>query len=806
MREDLRYAWRTLWRDRSFALVAVLSLALGIGANTAIFSMVEGVLLRPLPYRDPGRLVFISQVVPKFLKAYPMLPTNIAMYMEWRKAEAFDAMAASRSAMYNLSGAGEPEVVMGARVSANMFAVLGVAPRLGRSFLEAEDAAGRDGVALVTDSLWRRRFNADPGIVGRKILLDGKPVEVAGVLPPEFRFPNQPGFGALRLGQMTEVFRPLGYRNEDLKLQFGTFNYWAIGRLRKGVSMAQASAGMDIIMQRLNRQFTEDFGARARLLSLHEEMVGDVRRSLVVIMAAVGLALLVLCVNLANLSLARAAGRARESAIRTALGAGRGRMVRQSLVESSILALAGGALGILLAYAGLDTLLAAAPVDLPRLSEIHLDGRVLAFALVLSAGAGLLFGLLPALRSAAAAPYEALKSGSHTTTEGRRGVRVRNTLVAAEVALSAILLVGAGLLLASYARLMGVDKGFDVDRVTAVDISLPLSKYATDAERSAYFDRALEQTRALPGVVSAGLVSALPFGGETWIDTVRPAGDARPLSEQPSTNVRFISPEYFRTLRIPLVAGRDIRPSDRERKVAVISAALGHKLWPGQDPVGRVLESGRGATEVVGVTADIRSTNLDRDPVNMEYLPYWTVPRPAASLVVRTAMDPRGLASTLGAQVRKLDGDVPPPKVRTLEQLMQVSVAERRFNMVLLGLFAAAALTLAALGTYGVVGYAVARRRAEMGIRMALGAGRGDLMRMILRQGMAPVFLGLAAGAAGALAAGTYMSSMLFGVGPRDPLSFAAAALVLLAVSAAACFIPARRATHANPIETLRFE
>ncbi len=807
MRNEIRYAIRALSRDRAFAAIVVLSLAVGIGANTAIFSLVNGVLLRAPAYRDPDRLVAIDLIVPKFTKLYPALPVNIAILLEWRKqATFFESIGVMEPASVNLTGAGEPELLSGARVSANIFAVLGVQPRLGRSFLEGEDPAGHDRVAILADSLWRRRFHSDPAIVGRKILLNGTPHEVVGVLPPSFRFPVGTGFAGLSTAAKTEVFRPLGYENDDLQLHFGDLNYWVTARLRPGVSIVKARAELNVVQARISATLPDNLDLHARVVPLQDYMVGDVRQGLVLLMAAVGAVLLILWVNLANLSLVRAAGRARDAAIRTALGASRGRLVRQSLVESLLLALTGGALGVALAYAGLRALLAAAPIDLPRLNEVHVDLRVLLFALAVSLAAGAVLGILPALRSAAVAPYESLKSGSRTSTEGRRGLRIRDLLVSLEVGLSATLLVTAGLLIASFVRVMTVDKGFDVERVIALDMSLPATRYPTDAPRAAFFRQVLDKAAAMPGVQSVAFVSALPLEGETWIDIVGTEHDPRPLLEKPSTNVRFISPGYFRTLRIPLRDGRDFDEQDQKRKVTILSAGLAQRVWPGQNPLGRKLDNGRDVLETVGITPDIHSTSLDHDPVNMMYIPYWQRAQRNGSLLVRTAMDPRGIAAALRSAIWAVDSDVPIPEVRTLDQVMAKSVAQRRFQVMLVMLFAAAALALAAFGTYGVVSYAVARRRAEMGIRMALGAKRSDVLKMVLRQGMMPVLAGLAAGGVAALAIGRSVASLLFQVSPRDPMAFTAAAAVLLLVSVAACLIPARRATQVDPTEALRFE
>ncbi len=786
--------------------MVVFSLALGIGANTAIFSLVNGVLLRPPDYRQPERLVALDQVIPKWAKLYPVLPTNVNILMEWRKqAKSFEGIGMLQPQTFNITGSGDPEVLSGARVSANYFTVLGVAPRLGRTFLESEDRAGSARVVILADSLWRRRFHADPAIVGRKILLDGNPHEVVGVLPPSFHTPRAPFFMPGTRPD-NEIYRPIGYGNDDLKLQMGNFNYWAIARLKPGVSVSQANAEMNVVQSSISARIPENVDLHASLTPIIDRVVGKSRKSLVLVMAAVGAVLLILWVNLANLSLVRAAGRARDYAIRTALGAGRARLVGQSLAESLVLSVTGGALGMGLAWWGVRALLAAAPMDLPRLNEVSVDWRVLLFAVTLSLVAGVVLGVVPALRAAASAPYEALKSASRGITEGRGGMRVRNTLVALEVGLSAMLLVTAGLLTASFIRVITVDKGFNIERVLAVDVSLPAARYQDTAARSEFFQRAIQGAAALPGVQSASVVSALPLAGEIWIDIIGTENDPRPVLERPSSNVRFISPGYFKTLGVALAEGRDFAETDRNHPAVIISAALARKLWPGLDPIGRKLSENDRILEVVGITPDIRSTSLDHDPVNMTYVPYWQRPRLAASLLVRTAMDPRSIAGAMRSTIWKLDSEVPIPEIRTLDEMMSRSVAERRFQMLLVALFAAAALSLAGLGTYGVVSYAVARRRPEMGIRMALGASRIDVLRMVLGQGMAPVVSGLVMGAIAALLVGRYLASLLFEISPRDPWAFTAASLVLLVVAAAACLVPARRATLVNPVEALRLD
>ncbi|MCU1235691.1 MAG: hypothetical protein JWP63_3658, partial [Candidatus Solibacter sp.] len=484
----------------------------------------------------------------------------------------------------------------------------------------------------------------------------------------------------------------------------------------------------------------------------------------------------------------------------------RARLIRQSLVESTILALLGGTLGVTLAYFGVRALLAAAPVDLPRLDEVTIDVGVLLFALGISVVTGLVFGALPALRSARSLPFETLKSGSRSNTEARGGLRVRNLLVSLEVGLSAALLVTAGLLMASFLRVMSVDKGFNVERVLAMNVSMLASKYPKTPARVEFYDRLLQKAAALPGVQNAAMISALPLMGETWIDIVGQEHDTRKPAELPTTNVRFISPGYFQMLHVGLRDGRDFADRDRPAKVAIVSAALAQRLWGKENPLGRKLLDNGTIMEVVGVTPDIRSTGLDRDPVNMLYIPYWQRANLGAAIVVRSAMDPRQLANALRSAVWSIDSEVTVPQVRTLEEVMARSVSQRRFQMLLVLLFAGAALALAAFGTYGVLSYAVTRRTAEMGIRMALGARQSDVLGMVLRQGMTPVIVGLAAGGVTALVVGRYLESLLFQVSPRDPLAFGLSGAVLLAVSIAACLIPARRATRVNPIDALRFE
>jgi predicted permease len=802
----MKYAIRVLWKDRGFAAMALLSLAIGIAANTAIFSLVNGILLRPLDFPDPQRLVALAISTPQFRNGDP-LPINLGHLAEWRKrARSFEAIGAYRNSAFTLSGDGTPELIPGAVVSANLFAVLGVQPHLGRLFLEQEDEAGQNRVVILADSLWRRRFNADESVIGRKVTVGGEPFTVVGVLPRDFEFPKQPEDLGVQLRGRMEIYRPLGYRPADLVPQAGNLNYAAIARLRSGVSVEQARSELTAVEAAIDAQLaSSSWKIVPTVARLEEKLTGDVRQSLLVLLAAVGSVLLVLCVNLANLSLSRAAGRARETAIRTALGAGRWQLARQSLVETGVLAGLGGALGIALAFFGLRSLLVAAPFDLPRLREVSIDARVLLFALALSGATALLFGILPALRTAAgSSPYETLKTTSYSNAGGPAGLRVRNLLVAFEVGLCAALLVTAGLFLSSFIRLMTVPRGFEIERVLAVDVALPGTRYTKDEDVARFFESVLSQARSLPGVESAAVSSYLPLQGESWIDIIRTENDARSDRELPTANLRFVSPGYFQTLHIPLRAGRDFDPSDRNRMVAIVSQSLARKLWPGVDPIGRKLMDMRRPHEVVGVVGDARSTGLDQNPVDMLYIPMWQRPQNSSSILVRTAMDPKSIAAAVRSAVWRADASVPVPEERTLEQILSRALARRRFQMTLVLLFAIAALALAAFGTYGVVSYTVARRQAEIGIRIALGAQGRKVLGLVLRQGMAPVAAGLAAGALAALAIGSYVSSLLFQVSPHDPMSFALACGVLVAVSALACWIPARRAARLNPLDAIR--
>jgi predicted permease len=811
---DLRYGARMLRRSPGFAVVAVLTLALGIGANTAIFSVVNGVLLRPLAYAHPDQLYLLEEVVPQMQKFYPALPVNLLDYQIWQKRlHSFSGIAIAEAASADLTGAGEPEQLHGARVSANLFQVLGVDLELGRGFLPQADETGHGYAVVLSHSFWRSHFHGDPSVVGKAITLDGASYEIAGVLPPSFHFAQHLGL----LGNFPEdvaYFQPLnGPRPYEQDL-LGEFDFAAIGRLRPGVKPARALAELNVVQAQIARQANEKVDLLARMSPLEGEIVGPARRGLLFLLLAVGALLLIVCVNLANLLLARVPGRMREAAIRTALGASRWRLARQLLTESLLLGLVGGALGVWLAHFGVNWLVHAATVGIPRLDEVAIDGRVLGFAVAISIFTGAFFGLVPAWRIAHAEPQESLISGTRSSSESRHTRRLRDSLVGLEVGLSTALLILAGLLMGSLVHLLGVNTGFSAANVLAADVVLPPQSYAQSAARLQFYNRALAAMGSLPGVRQVGWVSLLPLAGQGSVSGISVPGEEQPRGALPQANYRAVSPGYFQAMGISLVAGRIFSESDRGRNVVVVSRSVAERFWPGKNPIGQTCLTHWGPAQpgkVIGVVSDIRTVKLDEPPVMMVYVPDWFgnqhlgTPR-AASIVVRAAGNPTGSAAGVREAIHHADPEVPIVALRTMEQMVSSSVETRRFEMLLAGLFALAALLLASLGISGVVAYSVEQRRHELGLRIALGAQLSDLRRMVLRQGMAPVLAGLGAGILLALGAGRLIGNLLFGVSAFDPLTIAAVAGVVVTVALVACSLPARRATRVDPIVALRQE
>lgn len=808
---ELRHASRALGRSPGFATVAVLSLTLGIGAATALFSLVDTVLLKPLPYREPDRLVFLREVVPPLAHVYPTVPVNIQHLRFWQQQNhTFDGLAAFGSRNSSLSGT-DPEPVGGVVCTANLFQVLGVDMQIGRGFSPEDEQPGRDDKVILTDSLWRRRFHRAPDIVGRTISLADVPHTVVGVLPPTFRFPKGDDLGALsRLNPTIDIFRPLGAVNRGWG---GDYDYLVIGRLRAGVSESKAAAELNTLEARIVSDHGLYKGLHVQSSALADLMSSPVRTSLLVLLGAVLLLLLIVCVNLANLMLARSSARAREFGLRVALGASRGRVLMAGIVEALLLSLAGGTLGVVAARFAVAAFVATSPVRLPRLDEVKVDTPVTLFALGLTVLCGVLFGLLPALRLSGADPQQLLRSSGYTASETRQGLRLREVLVGGEVGLSTMLLVLAGLLVSSLWHVLQVDRGFTADSAVAIDVTPVGAAYRTKEAQASFYDRALERIRALPGVRSAAVVNHAPLTGESNVNSVQLEGTQAtvdPVTRQAvMVNVRFVGADYFTTLGIPLVSGRAIEEGDRERKVAVITARLAAKLWPGRSPIGwRIKNSGSGVqnAEIVGVVGDVHTTRLDRDPTPMIYVPYWQNPFQVTEIVVRTSADARVLMPALRSAIRQVDPTAPIRAMRTMGDIVAETVAQRRFQMRVSAAFGLSALLLAALGIYGVVAYGVTLRRREIGIRLALGARESQVMRQVTSQGMRPVVVGLMLGIAAAVAAGGLIRTVLFGVSPADPFTLAAVAVVLGGIAAMACFAPARSATRLDPARVLREE
>ena len=809
--QDLRFAVRTLSRAPVFTLVAVLSLALGTGAATALFSLVNTVVLKPLAYREPGRLVLVREVVPPLAHIYPTVPVNYRHYTFWREqARSFEGLAALVSGNVTLRSGGEPEAVGVAIVSANLFDVLGIHPQRGRGFHLDDEQSANPGVAVITDGLWRRRFGGAESVLGQTIQLGSGHCTIVGILPAGFRFPRKDDLGHLsRLPDRAEIFTPI---REFQPGWGGDYDYLVFGRLGRGVTMAQGVAELDLLESRIVAEHKLTANIHVDAKPLQEVISSPVRTSLAVLLAAVLVLVLIVCVNLANLLLARGSARAREYSLRIALGAARSRLLWSALVETLLLADAGGALGVLAARAAVDLFVSTAPVDLPRLDEVQVDGRVLAFAFGLSLACGLLFGLLPALRLSRCDPQSVLRGESTTVSGGRRGLRLREWLVGGEVALSTLLLVLAGLLVNSLWHVLRVDRGFGGE---VLDVTLDLSgRYSGSPERAAFFDLAVQRMQELPGVQAVGVINRAPLNGESNVNDVSIEGADNgaldPRTRQlVMVNVRFVNQGYFQAQGLPLIRGRGIEPADRERSVAVISERLAAKLWPGQNPLGRmILHSGSAVDHaaVVGVVGDVHSTKLERDPTLMIYIPFWKQAFQANDLVVRAAPGGRSAPEEVRKTLRAIDPSIPAPRMRTMDEIVSESVAQRRFQMRVAAAFALSALLLAALGIYGVVAYGVTLRRRELGIRMALGARAGEVRRLVVWQGMRPVALGLACGMAAALAAGSLVRALLFGITASDSLTLTAVSAALALVATLACLLPAHSAASIEPSRVLREE
>jgi putative ABC transport system permease protein len=803
MTADLRYAVRGLRRKPLFTAAAVLTLALGIGANSAIFTVVHAVLLRPLPYPAPDRLMMLWTYNPrqgydKDVSAYPN-------FDDWRRqSRSFEGMSAYFGATFTLTQAGDPAQIEGATVTPGFFETLGVAPALGRTFGAPEGAAGGTRVAILSHGLWQTRLGGDPAIVGRTVMLNGVPHEVLGVMPASFAHPES-----------AVVWTPLAPSERLAPLMQSRSSYWlqVVGRLKPGIDRRAAQSELDTIASALERRYPDaNPGIGVRLVPMHEEIVGDVRQPLSILFGTAALVLLIACANVANLLLARAASRQRELAIRAALGAGRRRLIAQLLTESLVLAALGGAAGLVLAAWGIQALPSLAPSNLPRLTGVRIDTSVILYTSLASLVTGLVFGAAPALQSAAATAGEFLKERGRAGSQGARGRRLRAAVASAEVALALVLVIGAGLLLRSFVAMKKVDLGFDPRGILAVGVELPRARYAQDAQITAFFSDLASRLRALPGVESIGLGSSIVRAPQSSTLSVHGRPAQNPNVRNLSVPYDSVTPEFFTTLRIPLRRGRLFTSADgpATQRVVVVNESLARRFFPGDDALGKRVTyddptdaQARWLT-IVGIVADTRRGGVDREPRAELYYPFMQLPDRWMYALVRTSGDPLALVRPAQAQVWAIDPNQPTASVRSVEAILAAAQANRRFTTLLLGLFSIVALALAAIGIYGVMAYSTAQRVQEIGIRMALGASRTNVLTSVLKEAVMIGVVGLALGIAAALASTRLLSGLLFGVGARDPMTFVALPLGLLLVAVLAALIPATRAVRVNPLVALR--
>ncbi|HKP35718.1 MAG TPA: ABC transporter permease [Pyrinomonadaceae bacterium] len=807
---DIRYAIRGLLKRPGFTAISVITLALGIGANTAIFSVVNAVLLRPLPYVDAGQLV-----MPWGTRTDAQERTNVSYpdFVDWQaQTKTLEHIAAYNSAGALLrEGDAEPQLISGAAVSADLFQVLKVAPVLGRSFTRAEDQPNAAPVIVLGYELWQTRFNSDPNIAGKQIRLGSSSATVLGVMPAGFRFPAT--------ATKTEFLKPLASTLGDRATRRDSYSLRVVGRLKPGVSELAAASEMRAIGVQLEQQHPDEgFRLGARFISLHDAITWGSKKPLWVLLGAVGFVLLIACANVANLSLARAAARHRELAIRAALGAGRGRVVRQLLTESLLLSVFGGAIGLFVAWWGIHFLLAASPLDLPRIKDVGLDTNVLVFTAAISVLTGVIFGLAPALQASRANLQHSMKEGGRHATGGAVRSRVRAVLVVVEVALSLVLLVGAGLLARSFVLLNEVRPGFQPERVLTTDLSLARAKYPKPEQQQAAFAEILSRAAAIPGVESAAVIYPLPLGGDSNSGTFLISGRPAPRNEdKPTASHRIISPDYFRTLNIPVSRGRpfDTRDGQHAPPVLIVNETFARRFFPGTEALGQhiIIEGELGDNvvppprEIVGIVGDVRHESLEEVSGPEYYVPNTQSPASFMSLVLRSSSDnPGSLATGLREAIKQMDKDQYVAAIQPMTKLVAESVARRRFNALLTGLFAGVALLLASVGIFGVLNYTVAQRTQELGLRVALGAQTRDVLQLVLGQGMRLVLLGLALGLVASFALTRVLAGMLFGVTPTDPTTFVAVSFLLVSVALLACYLPARRATRVDPLIALRYE
>jgi putative ABC transport system permease protein len=800
--QDLRYGARMLTKQPGFTLIAVLTLAMGIGVNTAIFSVVNGVLFKPLPYDEPEGLVGVWEAP----DGTPRNPVNPRNYADWRtQNQVFEQTAAISAGSVNLTEGGEPERLLAAYVTASFFPTLRVRAGQGRVFLPDEDQASKQHAVVLSHRLWQRRFGADPNVIGQTLALDGERYTVIGVMPVGFDLPRR-----------AEMWLPLIFTDEMLShTNRGSHYLTTIARLKPGVTVEQASAEMKTIYGRIKQQYPAQLAKwSANVFPLLDDTVGEVRESLFILFGAVLFVLLIACANVANLLLARASAREREIAIRSALGAGRWRVIRQLLTESLLLASLGGGLGALLGWWGVSSMAGLNLEEIPRLAEAGMDRHALGFTMLVSLLSGIIFGLTPALHATRVNLSQSMKEAGARSGSGGRPQRARRVFVVSQIALSLMLLAGAGLMIRSLIKLGRVDPGFKTANVLTMNVALPEPRYSNHAPRITFYRQTLENVRTMPGVQAAAFISDPPVTGTLglWLNSFDIEGRSTPAPGRDSAAyLRWITPDYFRTLNIPLLKGRALTEADTTDRpwVVVIDEAMARRYFPNEDPLGKRLViywGERRPREIVGVVGNVRQTALDQEAGAHIYVPYFQTPLRYASLLVRTTAEPLSLAHAVKDAVLAADRDQPVYGIRTMDKIVAESAASRRLNMLLLSFFACVALTLAALGIYGVMSYSVGQRTQEIGLRLALGAQRSDVLRLVLRQGMAFTLVGVGIGLCGAVVLTRWLKKLLFGVSAIDPLTFIAVALLLAGVALIACYIPARRATKVDPLTSLRCE
>ena len=798
--QDLRYAFRTLGRNPGFSLIVVLILALGIGANTAIFSFVNGVLLSSLPFPQPERLVVLGERNPEKPGGLSVVsPRNLE---DWEKqSKTLEQFGAWRDWRFKIKTPDGPDLVSAGIASPDLFAALGITPAAGRLFLSEDNQPGRDHVVLISYGYWQSNFGGSSGVIGQPIVLDNESFTIVGVLPQSLK--------VLGLGRFN-VWAPVSV-DPDQYLERYVRNRRVYARLKEGVSIQQAQAEMDGISQQLAEQYPKDnAGWRVTVASLHDAQVGSVRPALLVFLGAVGLVLLIACANVANLLLARAAARRKEFAIRAALGAGRACLIRQLLTEAVVLAVLGGAAGVLLAFWIIDLFVAISPGNIPRLDQVKLNGAVVVFALLLSLLTGVLFGLAPALGSSRVNLLEQLKEGHRGSASGV-GSRLRGLLVISQVGLALVLLVGAALLGQTFVRLITLEPGFNPQNLLTVQVFLPMDRYKDGNQVAALYKRVTEEFRSIPGVRSVGATSAGPeFGGREPVDFLVEGKSAPASGEYPRARFYNVGPDYFYTMQIPLLAGREFTDRDTPEApaVAIINQTMARRYFAGEDPIGKrvLLVREKSSVEIAGVVGDVKRFEVD-DVIEPEiYWPYMQMPRWATYFAIRTDSDSGTMVSAVRSRMAGLDKDVPVLNVSTLDQMVAVALKEPRFNIAMIGVFAGLALLLASVGLYAVISYSVAQRTHELGVRIAVGAGQTDIFKLIVGQGMLLTLIGVTIGLAASLVLTRTISSLLFGVSATDPVTFAGISLLLILVALLACYVPARRAMKVDPVVALRHE